>query len=188
MLLFPERTRSTKTFWGSAPTYTLCRYSCCYFSVPYISGAQGAAGGFPHHPSYFCTFSLLCEAGVCGVMWTPAIQATFYLISFPACRVIPARELRAAADHPLHGADSTLFCNNSGQLLTFAQLAGHTTGQLWEYGFAWESVHFSASPLSWHQHAQLHRAPPMEWGHPEFWTNSSLPCLLVPVLALPHTM
>lgn len=119
-------------------------------------------------------------------LWTyvesPAVQATFCLISFPSSRVIPALELGAAA-HPSSRADRTFFCNNSGQLLPFAQLAGHVTGQLWEYGFPWESVHFSVSPCpgtSAPQSSACGVGTPgiLDWYFPSI--------LLIPVFALPH--
>lgn len=77
---------------------------------------------------------------------------------------------RSCCCSSIHRADSTwlFYNNNSGRLLPFAQLAGHTTGQMWEYGFTQESVPCFPPVLT---PTLLHRAPSVEWGHPEFWTK-----------------
>lgn len=131
----------------------LCHYSCCYSSVfPYISGA---AGGFPQHPSCFCTFSLLCE---CVESWIPAAQATFCLISFPGWRVIPARELGAAAAHPSTGQTAhdyfiIIIQDGCSHLLSWQDTPQGSCGNM----DLLRSL-CPAFPLSWHQHCstELH--------------------------------
>lgn len=60
---------------------------------------------------------LLCEAVVCGAIWSWAIKATFCLISFATCIVLPALSLELLIIIHCNMADSILFCNNSGQFL-----------------------------------------------------------------------
>ena len=107
---------------GRAQVYTFCNYCSYYFSVvSYVSrctGAKGVAGGFPQHPSCFLHLLVLPhEAIVCGAIWSWAIKATFRLISFATCIVIPALSLELLIIIHCNMADSILFCNNSGQFL-----------------------------------------------------------------------
>lgn len=57
-------------------------------------GAEGAVA-FPQHPSCFLHLRpvVLREAVACGAIWSGAIKATFCLISFATCVVIPALRL-----------------------------------------------------------------------------------------------